>query len=80
VTVRDWIFIALAVGVGATGLYMMAAPRRLFMRAEDPARYRPEAVEYDSARGVRLRKTVGPVLVGAALIFIPIFLYGRHWG
>jgi hypothetical protein len=69
-SVRDWIMIACALAVGATGIYMFAAPRRLFMRAEDPAAYRPEAVEYDSPQGVWLRKTAGPLLVGIALIFI----------
>jgi hypothetical protein len=69
-SVRDWILIACFLGIGATGVYMIAAPRRLFMRSEDPAAYRPEAVEYDSPQGVWLRKTAGPLLVGISLIFI----------
>ncbi len=69
-TARDWILIACALAVGAAGVYMMLAPRGLFMRAEDPAAYRPEAVEYDSPQGLWLRKTAGPVLVGISLIFI----------
>jgi hypothetical protein len=50
----------------------MAAPRRLFVRSEDPARYRPEAVEYDSDQGRRLRTRVGPALIVLALILIAV--------
>ena len=66
----DWLFILIAILLGATGLYIIAEPRRLFMRAEDPAAYRPETVEYDSAQGVWLRKTYGPALLAMAVIFI----------
>ena len=69
-SVRDWILIACYLGIGATGVYMIAAPRRLFTRSDDPSAFRPEAVEYDSPQGLWLRKTAGPVLVGIALILI----------
>jgi hypothetical protein len=69
-SVRDWIMIACSLALGATGVYIIAAPRRLFMRADDPAAYRPETVEYDSPQGVWLRKTAGPALIVIALVFI----------
>ena len=69
---RDWILIAAFLLVGAAGTYMMAAPRRLFTRAEDPAAYRPGAVEYDSAQGLWLRKTMGPGLILTAFVLILI--------
>lgn len=73
-TARDLLFFALYAGIAGVGLYLMAAPRRLFTRADEPARYRPEAVEYDSAQGRWLRKTAGPMLVVAGLALILVRL------
>ncbi len=73
---KDLILIACFLAMGAVGAYMMAAPRRLFTRAEDPARYRPEAVEYDSAQGRRLRTMIGPALIVAAIVLIALRLWG----
>jgi uncharacterized membrane protein YdfJ with MMPL/SSD domain len=69
-TARDWILIALFLALGAVGAYMMMAPRRLFTRPEDPARYRPGAVEYDSDQGRWLRTRAGPALIVAAIVLI----------
>jgi hypothetical protein len=66
-SLSDLLFVGGAALIGATGLYMMAAPRRLFTRAEDPARFRPEAVEYDSSQGVWLRKVQGPAMIAVAV-------------
>jgi hypothetical protein len=68
-TVRDALHLAAGLAAAGAGAYMMMAPRRLFMRAEDPAEYRPEAVEYDSAEGRWLRKGFGPALVIGGLAF-----------
>ena len=46
-----------------TGLYMRAAPRRLFTRPEDPAEYRPQATELESDHGRFLTSTFPPVLI-----------------
>jgi cytochrome c oxidase assembly factor CtaG len=67
---KDWILIALFLAMGAMGAYIMTAPRRLFTRAEDPARYRPEAVEYDSDQGRWLRTRMGPALIVVAIVLI----------
>jgi len=67
---RDWLLWIAAISMLVVGLYIIAAPRRLFMREEDPAQYRPEAVEYDSAHGRWLRKVYGPLLVIAGLALI----------
>jgi hypothetical protein len=69
---KDAILIVLFLMMAAVGVYMMAAPRRLFTRAEDPARYRPEAVEYDSDQGRWLRTRVGPALIALALVLIAV--------
>lgn len=70
----DWPMLAAGVSLAVVGIYIMAKPRRLFMFRDDPAEYRPEAVEYDSGHGRWLRKAapfyalVGLALVGAALL------------
>jgi hypothetical protein len=69
---KDWILIACFLGVGAVGVYMTMAPRRLFSRPEDPPRYRPEAVEYDSEQGRWLRTRIGPALILVAAVLIAI--------
>jgi hypothetical protein len=77
VSARDLVFLALYAGIAALGLYLIAAPRRLFTRADEPARYRPEAVEYDSAQGRWLRRTAGPILVVAGLALILVRLVSQ---
>jgi hypothetical protein len=69
---KDWVVIAGYFVVGAVGVYMTMAPRRLFTRAEDPPRYRPEAVEYDSDHGRWLRTVMGPALIVLAIVLIVI--------
>lgn len=61
------LLVALGLLLAATGAYMGTKPRRLFTRADDPAGYRPEAVELDSADGRWLTRTVPPVLILAGL-------------
>ena len=73
-TAKDAILILCYLAVGAVGAYIMMAPRRLFTRPEDPARYRPEAVERDSGHGRWLRTVMGPALVVAALVLIALRL------
>jgi hypothetical protein len=73
-TARDWFVIVGFLAVGATGVYMTMAPRRLFTRPEDPARYRPEAVEYDSEQGRWLRTRIGPALIVVAIVLIALRL------
>ena len=74
-TLPPWIFILLYAGISGLGLYLTAAPRRLFTRADEPARYRPEAVDYDSEQGRWLRRTAGPILIvaGLALLLVRLF-------
>ena len=55
------------------GVYMWSAPRRLFMRHEDPAEYRPEAVELDSPQGRWFTRTYPPLL-----IFLGLTLAAYH--
>ena len=67
-----WILVGLVLaGVGA---YMWSAPRRLFTRPEDPAEYRPQATELESAEGRWLTRTYPPILVlfGLALVVIHV--------
>lgn len=66
----DWLFLAAGVMMVVVGVYILSAPRRLFMREEDPAEYRPEAVEHDSEHGRWLRKVVAPGAVIAGLVLI----------
>jgi hypothetical protein len=66
---RDIIVLFDCVAFSATGFYIMSAPRRLFMRADEPARFRPEAVEYDSPKGVRMRR-LAPFYAFAPLVFL----------
>jgi hypothetical protein len=69
---RDVFLILCYLAVGALGAYIMTAPRRLFTRPEDPARYRPEAVDYDSDQGRWLRRVAGPVMIVLALVLIVV--------
>ena len=67
-----WTVVGLVLaGVGA---YMWSAPRRLFTRADDPAQYRPEAVELESEQGRWLTRTYPRLLIlfGLALVAIQI--------
>ena len=74
-TAHDWAFLIVCASVALAGLYIMAEPRRLFVRADEPSRYRPEAVEYDSPQGVRLRR-MAPVMVGLSLLFLLVYALG----
>ena len=67
---REAFYVVAGLALAGAGAYMMAAPRRLFMRAEDPAEYRPEAVEYDSVQGRWLRKRMGPAALAGGLAFV----------
>jgi hypothetical protein len=69
---HDWAFLIGCGSVALAGLYIMAEPRRLFIRADERSRYRPEAVDYDSPQGVRMR-AMAPVLVGLALFFLLVY-------
>jgi hypothetical protein len=71
---RDVILILCYLGVGAVGVYITMAPRRLFTRPEDRPRYRPEAVEYESDQGRRLRTIAGPGMIVLAVILIALRL------
>lgn len=73
-TAEDAILILCYLAIGAVGVYIMTAPRRLFTRPEDPARYRPEAVELDSDHGRWLRRMIGPALIVAAIVLIALRL------
>ena len=72
-TVKDVILLLAYLSIGVMGAYVMTAPRRLFTRPEDPPRYRPGAVEYDSDQGRRARRIVGP-----AFILLSAVLVARH--
>lgn len=63
----DPALIMFALVAGGLGAYLLAAPRRLFPLSEEPARYRPGAIERDSEHGRWLRFGFGPQLIGAAL-------------
>ena len=69
-TGHDWLLIAAGAATVVSGAYIMTEPRRLFMRAEDPSEYRPEAVEYESEHGRWLRKVVAPASVVGGLVLI----------
>jgi hypothetical protein len=68
--------IVFALALGGFGLYLVAAPRRLFTRPEDPARFRPGAVELESERGRWNRFVIGPSLIGTALACVGIAAFG----
>jgi hypothetical protein len=61
------------VALSATGVYIMAAPRRLFVFPEDRARFRPEAVDYDSPQGRRLRR------LAPWFAFLPLVVLAAYW-
>lgn len=73
---RDFLVLFGCVAIGGTGLYVMTAPRHLFTRPEDPARYRPFAVEYDSDTGVRQRRLARAYAIGAPLVLLAYWLAG----
>jgi hypothetical protein len=77
---RDAIVLFACVVIAAAGLYVMSAPRHLFTRAEDPARYRPYAVEYDSPQGVRMRRFARGYAVVAPLVLLAYWLAGGFRG
>lgn len=79
-TERDALVLFECVAIGATGLYVMSAPRHLFTRAEDPPRYRPHAVEYDSPKGVRMRRFARWYVVVAPLVLLAYWLAGGFRG
>jgi hypothetical protein len=56
VSERSALLLFACIAMSATGFYVMAGPRRLFVYPEDRARFRPEAVEYDSPQGRRMRR------------------------
>ena len=70
-----WLAWTAIAALAVTGIYILLAPRRLFMRPDEPASYRPEAVEYDSAHGVWLRKTAGPMFIVIALVLALVRIF-----
>jgi hypothetical protein len=80
VTERDVIVLVGCVALAATGFYIMAEPRRLFMRADEPARFRPEAVEYDSPQGVRIRRLAPFYAFGPIVFLLAYWLAGGFRG
>jgi hypothetical protein len=80
VSERDFLFLFGCVTIGATGLYVMTAPRHLFTRPENPARYRPFAVEYDSPTGLRQRRLARVYAVAAPLVLVAYWLAGGFRG
>ena len=79
-TLRDGLVLFDAVVISATGFYVMAGPRRLFMYPEDPAEFRPEAVEYESPRGRRIRRLAPFYAFGAPLFLLAYWLAGGFKG
>lgn len=78
-TERDVLVLIDSVAVSGTGFYVMAEPRRLFMRADEPARFRPEAVEYDSPKGVRMRR-LAPFYAYGPLVFLAAYWLAGGFG
>ncbi|MAC12077.1 MAG: hypothetical protein CMN74_07620 [Sphingorhabdus sp.] len=65
----DWAELVAGIALMAVGVTVLAAPRRFFIRENDPNGFRPEAVEYDSAKGRGLRR-LAPFYVAIGLLFI----------
>jgi hypothetical protein len=68
--------ILLACVAGAFGAWLIAAPRFLFSRPEDPAGYHPHTVELGTEGARWSRFVLGPSLIGLALACAGIAAFG----
>ena len=67
----EWTLLVAGLSLAVVGAYIMARPRRLFVFDEDPAEYRPEAVEFGSDQARWLRRAA-PAYLAVGLVLIAV--------